>query len=101
MLFAIDLATGWTLRPFGPLLGVLIAVNSGLLLWRLSMRFGFVAAAYGGREGLRALPRTVTGNVIAMMAARRALFRYLGLRRNGRGPWGKTAHVFPEVLPAE
>ena len=41
------------------------------------MRFGFVARAYGWREGLRSLPRTVTGNIIAMMAARRALGRYL------------------------
>ena len=48
------------------------------------MRFGFVARAYGWREGLRALPRTVTANIIAIMAARRALGRYLRLRRTGR-----------------
>lgn len=89
--------TSWTLPPFGPALSALLAVNSILLLWRLAMRFGFVAAAYGWREGIRSLPRTVTANIIAMMAARRALVRYLA----GRSQWDKTAHAFPDRLPAE
>ena len=88
-------------QPFGPALSALIAINSGLLLWRLAMRFVFVARAYGWREGLRSLPRTVTGNIIAMMAARRALARYLGLRGGGAPRWDKTAHAFPRTLPAE
>jgi adsorption protein B len=92
-----DWLTPFTLPPFGPLLNALLAVNSALLLWRLSMRFGFVAAAFGWREGLRSLPRTVTANIIAMMAARRALARYL----SGGTHWDKTAHVFPNQLPAE
>jgi bacteriophage N4 adsorption protein B len=100
-LFAAESLAGWAMQPFGPVLTLLIAVNSALLLWRLAMRFGFVAAAYGWREGLRAVPRTVTGNVIAMMAARRALACYLGLRRTGAAPWDKTAHAFPNQLPAE
>ena len=89
--------TGWPLPPFGPALNALLALNSALLLWRLGMRFGFVAAAHGWREGLRSLPRTVTGNIIAMIAARRALGRYL----SGRTGWDKTAHAFPQRLPAE
>jgi bacteriophage N4 adsorption protein B len=89
--------TGWTMPPFTPFLSLLIAVNSGLLLWRLAMRFGFVACSYGWREGLRALPRAVTGNIVAMMAARRALVRYV----SGRAAWDKTAHNFPRQLPAE
>ncbi len=87
----------WTLPPFGPVLDLLMVVSSILLLWRLAMRFGFVATAFGWREGLRALPRTITGNIIAMMAARRALARYL----SGRSQWDKTAHAFPHQLPAE
>jgi adsorption protein B len=78
-------------------LNALLAINSAFLLWRLVMRFGFVAAAYGWREGMRSLPRTVTGNIVAMMAARRALARYL----SGRTHWDKTAHAFPHRLPAE
>lgn len=96
-LLLVSLPTGFALPPFGPALNALLAANSGLLLWRLGMRFGFVAAAHGWREGLRSLPRTVTGNIIAMMAARRALVRYLG----GHKGWDKTAHAFPNQLPAE
>ena len=100
-LAAAQWATGWTMPPFGAALSLLIAVNSALLLWRLAMRFGFVAGAYGWREGLRALPRAVTGNIVAMMAARRALAHYLAGRRTGRAAWDKTAHDFPHQLPAE
>ncbi len=100
LLSAAAALAGVAMRPFAPALTLLIAVNSALLLWRLAMRFGFVARAYGWREGLRALPRTVTGNIIAMMAARRALAGHL--RRRGAVPrWDKTAHAFPRVLPAE
>ena len=87
--------------PFSPLFTLLAILNSFLLLWRLAMRFGFVARLYGWREGLRALPRTVTGNIIAIMAARRALFRYLTMLRTGAAAWDKTAHAFPSQLPAE
>ena len=97
LLLLASLATGLALPPFGPGLNALLAINSGLLLWRLAMRFGFVASAHGWREGIRSLPRTVTGNIIAMMAARRAVARYLA----GRRQWDKTAHIFPHELPAE
>jgi adsorption protein B len=97
LLLLAALASGFALPPFGPALNALLAVNSGLLLWRLGLRFGFVAKAHGWREGVRSLPRTVTGNIIAMMAARRALARYLA----GRRQWDKTAHAFPRELPAE
>jgi adsorption protein B len=97
LLLAAAWLTPWEFPPFGPTLTGLLAVNSALLLWRLAMRAGFVAAAHGWREGLRALPRTVTGNIIAMMAARRAMARYL----SGRTGWDKTAHMFPQQLPAE
>jgi hypothetical protein len=35
------------------------------------------------------------------MAARRALGRYLRLRRTGAWVWDKTAHAFPPEIPAE
>ena len=93
----------WRREPpgFTPALTLLMAINSVLLLWRLAMRFGFVARLYGWREGLRALPRTVTGNIIAMLAARRALARYVVMLRTGAATWDKTAHAFPGQLPAE
>lgn len=101
LLIAAEALTGWTMPPFTPVLALLIAFNSALLLWRLAMRFGFVARAYGWREGIRSMPRAVTGNIVAMMAARRALGRYVASRRTGHAAWDKTAHAFPRQLPAE
>ncbi|MEA3017039.1 MAG: hypothetical protein QOI38_1761 [Sphingomonadales bacterium] len=80
-------------------LRTLLAVNGGLLAWRLAMRSAFVTHAYGWREGLRALPRTIVGNVIAMLAAREALKRYAADR--GAASWDKTDHAFPREVPAE
>lgn len=80
-----------------------LMMQAGLLLlgWRLLMRFAFVAASYGWREGLRAVPRVVISNLIAIAAARRAIDRYVELRRTGAARWGKTDHIFPPILPAE
>ena len=75
-----------------PLLKALLTINAWLFGWRLVMRFGFTTAAYGLAEGLRSIPRVVVGNIIAILAARRAL----ALHDTG-GPrhWDKTRHVFP------
>ncbi|SMF61850.1 glycosyl transferase family protein [Allosphingosinicella indica] len=87
--------------PLTPAISLLLAVNFAMLGWRLAMRWLFVTRAYGWREGLRAIPRVVVSNIIAMMAARRALTSYLGIRRTGLVQWDKTRHAFPQVLPAE
>jgi adsorption protein B len=100
-LWAALLVAGAAMPPFSPAFVSLSAVNSALLLWRLAMRFGFVARTYGWREGLRSVPRAVTSNLIAILAARRALGCYLRLRRTGLPAWDKTAHAFPGRLPAE
>lgn len=105
ILYGVLAAASWTAgRPIAPpssLLALLLVITSLLLLWRLAMRFGFVARTYGWREGLRALPRTITANIIAMMAARRALACYAAMLRTGAVGWDKTAHAFPRHLPAE
>ncbi len=90
-------------RPFmpTPLLGQLLSLSGALLLWRLAMRAFFVTHAYGWREGLRAIPRAIIGNVIAIMAARRALWLYLTMRRDGVVRWDKTRHALPDFMPAE
>jgi adsorption protein B len=82
-------------------LAVVMQINLALLAWRLAMRFSFVTQAYGWRQGLASLPRVVVANAIAMLAARKALFRYLRIRRTGAMQWDKTAHAFPAELPAE
>ncbi len=75
-----------------PVLAVLLMLNAWLLGWRLLMRFGFTSAAYGLREGLRSIPRIVIANLIAILAARRALTLH---ETGGPKKWDKTRHIFP------
>jgi adsorption protein B len=79
-----------------PWLVTLLAVNGGLLAWRVLMRIYFTTSAYGWRQGLLAAPRLIVGNVIAILAALRALSLHLG---GGARRWDKTRHVFPAELP--
>lgn len=80
-----------------PLPDLLIAVNAGLLGWRLSMRALFTGAAYGWREALWSVPRALVSNYVSLLAARRAISRYVAMLR-GRAPmWEKTAHVYPSA----
>ncbi|MDO6415946.1 glycosyltransferase family 2 protein [Sphingomonas sp. BIUV-7] len=68
-------------------------ITTGLLAWRLLIRGLLVARAYGWREGLFAVPRVFIGNMIEMVAARRAVWRYTP----GETPiWDKTRHRFPD-----
>ena len=76
-----------------PLLDSLLRVNAWLLAWRVLMRAGFTASAYGIEEGLLSMPRFFVGNLIAVLSALRALSLHLG----GRTPrWDKTQHIFPK-----
>jgi adsorption protein B len=74
----------------------LLMVNGWLLAWRVLMRCYFTASAYGWREGILAIPRMVVGNVIAMLAAARAVSLHLN---GGAKRWDKTRHIFPAELP--
>lgn len=84
--------------PIGGVLGILLVTTGILFLWRLGLRIALTASAYGWHEGLRALPRVLVANAIAIMAARRAVTRYLLKRDLG---WNKTDHAFPGEVPAE
>jgi bacteriophage N4 adsorption protein B len=81
-------------------LGALLLANAILLLWRVGMRYAFVSKCYTKREGLRSIPRMVIANLIAIMAARRALGQYLLARQDGVVRWDKTGHAFPEEFAA-
>lgn len=74
------------------LLMTLLEVNLILLFWRTCMRIGFTTRVYGIGEGLASVPRILTANLIAILAASRALFLHSG---GGPKQWDKTAHVFP------
>jgi adsorption protein B len=79
-----------------PGLITLLTINGWLLAWRVLMRAAFTTAAYGLGEGLLSVPRLVVGNVIAMLAAARAVSLHLG---GGAKRWDKTRHIFPARLP--
>lgn len=77
-------------------LALLLTVNGGLLAWRVLMRAWFTTSAYGWRQGLLSVPRLIVGNVVAMLAAARAVSLHLG---GGAKRWDKTRHMFPAELP--
>lgn len=82
-----------------PALAALLWLNAALLGWRLALRAGFTAHAYGAAEGLRAIPRALASNVVNAAAAWRAANRYRAIVRGGaRQRWDKTAHRFPGVI---
>jgi adsorption protein B len=75
-----------------PALKALLTINAVLLIWRVLVRAGFVTATYGPRQGLMSVPRIIVGNLIAMLAVRRALSIHA---RGGARRWDKTLHIFP------
>ena len=79
-----------------PGLITLLTINGWLLAWRVLMRATFTTAAYGLGEGLLSIPRLVVGNLIAMLAAARAVSLHIG---GGAKRWDKTRHIFPAELP--
>jgi adsorption protein B len=79
-----------------PGLAVLLWLNAALLGWRLLLRAGFTAHAYGPAEGLRAVPRALVSNLVNAAAAWGAARRYRAMLRGGAAlGWDKTAHRFP------
>lgn len=99
LLLVILWCTGLFIRSRPDIIGstaqALIGINIGLLFWRMAMRAYFVTQLYGWREGMVSIPRTLVGNVIAIMAARRAVTQYWGIAKGQRPVWDKTAHKFP------
>jgi adsorption protein B len=79
-----------------PSIVTLLTINGWLLAWRILMRIWFTASAYGWWQGFLSVPRLLVGNVIAMLAAGRALSLHLG---GGPTRWDKTRHMFPAELP--
>ena len=75
-----------------PALEVLLMVNAAMLGWRVLMRAGFVTATYGLKQGLLSIPRIVVGNIIAILAVKRALSLHAD---GGPSRWDKTRHIFP------
>lgn len=83
---------GWPPLPWREELTWLLSINAALLTWRLGMRGHFTSRCYGWRQGWRALPRAFVANIIAMLAAQRALSSYRQMLRSGKVVWDKTLH---------
>lgn len=93
---AVDVAADrlgwWPGQPVAPGLRTLLVLNALLLCWRLAMRAAFVASIYGWQQGLAAIPRAIVGNIIHMLAARRAFFHYMRQITRRELVWDKTDH---------
>ncbi|HEY0621886.1 glycosyl transferase family protein [Sphingomonas sp.] len=81
----------------GGALQALLAANLALLGWRIAMRMLFTARAFGAIEALLSVPRLFVANLVALLAARRAIAIYLPTLRGKRPVWDKTVHHFPDA----
>lgn len=75
-----------------PQLRIILMFNFFSFAWRVAWRFAFTAREYGWAEGLRAVVRIPIANVIAIMAARRALMAYVKSLAGQMPHWDKTHH---------
>ena len=84
------------LAPPGSMLAPLLAVTTGLLVWRLAVRAWFTGTHHGPGEALMSVPRALVANAIAVAAAWCGLRLWLRLVLRGeRLKWEKTRHRFP------
>lgn len=95
LLWGVEQVGGRMLLVTPPLLTTMLSVTALLMLWRVIIRSLFVSQAYGWRQALLSIPRTAIANIIAILAARRALGVYIGLLRGTPLLWDKTQHRFP------
>jgi len=87
-------------RPHVGWLDAALTITAFLMLWRLAFRAYWTTQSYGWREGARSIPRTIVCNIVAMIAARRALADYIRQLRTGAVVWEKTVHRFPAECDA-
>src|SRR3546814_8947407 len=73
-------------------------LNALLMVWRLAVRGIFASKFYGWREAVRSAPRAVLANIIAIIAARRAMLHHIRISRGTMPVWEKTTHHFPEAF---
>jgi adsorption protein B len=99
MLGHVLIARPWPV-PDATMRWVLLA-NAELLGWRLVMRMAFTGAAYGPVQAMLAIPRLFVANLIALLAARRALTLYWPTLRGQQPRWEKTAHHFPDRIKGD
>ena len=92
----------WTQQPavaLPPLLAWLVGLGFVSFAWRALMRFAFTSRDYGRTEGLLAILRIPLANIIAIMAARRAIMGYLRSLDGSKPAWDKTEHLAHPSIP--
>lgn len=73
----------------------LLIVTGGTLVWRLMIRAACTGWEHGWAEACWSLPRALVSNIIAVMAARRALIAYAASVGGASLRWDKTRHRIP------
>lgn len=86
----------YTAGPIDHALALLLFCNAAMLVWRAAFRFGFTWAQYGFVQGLMSVPRIFIGNIISIMAARRALVGYIKELGGHKLTWEKTTHIITD-----
>lgn len=79
----------------------IVLINLALFAWRAINRFAFTAREYGLIEGILAVIRIPVANVIAIIAARRAVVSYWKTLRGQPVVWDKTDHDTHPANPVE
>lgn len=90
--FTGEVLLGWRPVASDAAMDLLLGLNAMLLMWRLGMRGYFTARCYGWRQGFFSFPRALVANIIAILAARRAIVAYWRILRSGQVVWEKTEH---------
>ncbi len=94
-LMALSLAGAAEPLRYPALVETALLATAVLMLWRLMARAIWTGRTYGWRQGARAIPRLLVCNVIAMLAARRAVGLYIRQLAGNAVVWDKTRHRFP------
>ena len=96
--FIVAYVFAFTMPSWPPIIYALLWANYLLLIWRVVLRCAFVTSEYDWKEGVRSIPRIVIGNIISIIAARRAVIQYAKIRAFKDLKWDKTEHQFPSQI---
>ncbi|MDT0574631.1 glycosyl transferase family protein [Croceicoccus sp. F390] len=102
LVLAVAQWAGWHQQaPLPPVIVWMLVITTIAFVWRALVRFAMVSHEYGVLEGVTAVLRIPLANIIAIIAARRALFRYIGTLFGKPAQWEKTEHDYhpSEVKP--
>lgn len=86
--------------PLSEPVRLMLTISFAGFVWRACSRAAFTAREYGPLEALRSILRIPVGNIIAIIAGRRALIAYLRSLLGGQVVWDKTDHpAHPAAAP--